>query len=128
VKRGEVYLVNPQPAKGTELSKIRPAVIVSTEAINEQDSLTILVMLGSGAENFPQASPLTVKVDAKSGHLRKDTVFSALQLRALDRSRFFDPKSGETKYLSTLDAKTMLSIDRALLFALELHRYLPLPE
>ena len=128
MKRGEVYLVNPHPAKGTELSKIRPAVIVSTEAINEQDSLTILVMLGSGAENFPQPSPLMVKVDAKSGHLRKDTVFSALQLRALDRSRFFDPKTGETKYLSTLDAKTMLSIDRALLFALELHRYLPLPE
>lgn len=124
MKRGEVYLVNPHPAKGSELSAIRPAVVVSTNAVNEQDNLPAIVMLGAGAEHFKRPSPLEVKVEAASGHLRKDTVFSALQIRALDRSRFADPKTGELKYLSTLDAKTMQAVDQALLLALNLETYI----
>ena len=39
MRRGELYLVNPQPAKGVELAKIRPALIVSSDAINPQWSV-----------------------------------------------------------------------------------------
>jgi mRNA interferase MazF len=128
VRRGEVYLVNPQPAKGVELAKIRPALIVSSDAINEQPSLPVLVILGSGAEHYSVESPALVRVEAKSGHLKKDTVFSALHLKSFDRSRFEDPKTGELKYLCTLGEGHMRKVDMAMLFALELHPYLPLAD
>jgi mRNA-degrading endonuclease toxin of MazEF toxin-antitoxin module len=111
-----------------ELSRIRPGVIVSSDVVNDQPGLPVMVMLGSGAEHFPDETPLEVRVDAKSGSLRKDTVFSALQLRAVDRSRLVDPKTKEAKYLCTLDSKTMERIDFALLFSMDLHHYVPLTD
>jgi mRNA-degrading endonuclease toxin of MazEF toxin-antitoxin module len=128
MKRGEVYLVNPQPAKGVELARIRPGVIVSTQAVIDQADLPVAVMFGSGAEHYSALNELLVKVDARAGHFRKDTVFSALQVKACDRVRFLDPKSGEAKYLSTLDTATMKLVDRALMFAFGLDAFLPLHE
>jgi mRNA-degrading endonuclease toxin of MazEF toxin-antitoxin module len=127
VKRGEVYLVNPQPVKGNELARIRPAVILSSQRVIDQPDLPLTMMFGAGAEHYPVLSGLHVKVDAATGHFRKDTVFSALQVKACDRRRFQDPRTGELKYLSTLDVPTMRRIEVALMFALELDGYLPLP-
>jgi mRNA-degrading endonuclease toxin of MazEF toxin-antitoxin module len=120
-------LVNPQPVKGKELARIRPAVILSSQRVIDQPDLPLTVMFGAGAEHFPVMSGLHVKVEASTGAFRKDTVFSALHVKACDRSRFQDPKTGELKYLSTLDAPTLRRIEIALMFALELDEYLPLP-
>jgi mRNA interferase MazF len=53
IKQFEVWIVEFDPAVGTEIKKSRPAVIVSNNIINDLYATVIVAPLTSTMKNFP---------------------------------------------------------------------------
>jgi len=60
IERGDVFWVDLEPVRGSEIAKIRPCVILSTNEINRRRRTVVLVPLTSTPE--PVAFPLVVAV------------------------------------------------------------------
>ena len=114
ISRGQVYMVNLNPAKGREQKGRRPVLVVSADAINRHP-LVIAVVVGTDAANVPRDYPVNVRVAAVESGLPKDTVFLCFQLRSLDPSRF--EGSAPT---GNLPPKKMAEVNHALRLTLNL--------
>ena len=81
MKRGEIWLVGPDPSQGHEQKGRRPVLIVSPEAFNRVTKVPVVVPITSGG-NFARmagfAVPLTDAGTKTTGVVRCD------QPRALD--------------------------------------------
>ena len=83
--RGEIWLANLHPRRGTEPGKTRPVLIVQAQALLDADHpSTLIVPLTTRL--MDQTEPLRVRVRA-SGSLRKDSDVLIDQLRAIDNRR-----------------------------------------
>ena len=78
--RSEIWLINLEPTLGSEMSKLRPCVIVSPDEANKYLNTVIAAPLTSTLKNYP--SRLSCVFKRKKGQIAVD------QLRALDKSRF----------------------------------------
>jgi mRNA interferase MazF len=119
ISRGQVYLVNLNPVRGREQQGMRPVLVVSVDAINRQP-LVVTVVAGTEATNVPRDYPTNVRVPARESGLPKDTVFLCFQLRALDPTRFQDPRTGLVRLVGQLPAARMAEVDTALRAVLSL--------
>src|ERR1035438_9981054 len=81
IRRGEIWWVCLDPARGSEIRKTRPCVVVSAEQINRQRRTPIVVPLSAAPDAAP---PVVVSVPSAGG----DSVAVVDQVRALDKSRF----------------------------------------
>jgi len=79
MRRGEVYLVNLDPARGREIRKARPCVIVSPDEINSHLQTFIVAPLTTGSHPYPFRIPC--RFGGKRGHVILD------QVRTVDRER-----------------------------------------
>ena len=84
-KRGEIWLANLNPRRGTEPGKTRPVLIVQAQALLDAGHPSTLVVplttqLTDGAE------PLRVRVKAAGG-LHRDSDALIDQVRAIDNVR-----------------------------------------
>lgn len=79
VKRYEIYWVDLNPVTGSEIAKIRPAVIISPDELNQHLRTVIIAPLTSTIRNYPFR--MKVMVDNKMGEIALD------QLRTVDKSR-----------------------------------------
>lgn len=88
VQQGDIYWANLDPVKGREQRGRRPVLVITRDAINRLP-LTVLVMVGTGAEHYHSKEPFPsdLVVTAAESGLPKDTVFLGLQIRSLDPSR-----------------------------------------
>lgn len=109
MRRGEVRLVDLDPARGAEADKRRPAVIVSSDAAN-----SAAARLGRGVltvvpvtSNVQRVYPFQVLLPAGSGGLSQDSKAQAEQVRAIAVERIGDR-------LGTLAAPSMHQLDDAL--------------
>jgi len=59
MNRGDVYWVDLDPTKGSEINKLRPCVIISANPINKARRTVIVIPLSTSAQPRP---PLVVKV------------------------------------------------------------------
>ena len=83
--RGEIWLANLKPRRGTEAGKTRPVLIVQSQALLEADHpSTLIVPLTSNLAE--DAEPLRIRVPA-SGRLRHASDLLIDQLRAIDNRR-----------------------------------------
>ena len=80
MQRSEIWLINLEPTLGSEMSKLRPCVIVSPDEVNKYLHTVIAAPLTSTLKNYP--SRLSCIFKRKKGQIVVD------QLRALDKSRF----------------------------------------
>jgi mRNA interferase MazF len=114
VRRGEVYFVNFNPSVGREQAGRRPAVIVSSDAINSK-RLVVLVVPGTSGSNITADYPTNVRVPAGEANLPNETVFMTFQMRAIDHSRFADPPVGRLSEaaMSRLEQAMAVSLDMA---------------
>ncbi len=89
MRRGDIITVNLDPARGSEASKVRSAVVVSNDAAN-----STAVRLGRGVitvvpvtSNTGRVYPFQVLLPAAATGLRNDSKAQAEQVRsvALDR-------------------------------------------
>lgn len=80
MNRGDVYWVDLDPTKGSEINKLRPCVIISANPLNRARRTVIIIPLSSSAQPRP---PLVVKVSC----LKEDTVAVCDQIRTVDKTR-----------------------------------------
>ena len=84
-KRGEVWLADLDPKRGTEPGKIRPVLIVQAQALlDAHHPSTLIVPLTTNLVN--DAEPLRLRV-AAADRLRRDSDLLIDQLRAIDNLR-----------------------------------------
>ena len=83
VKRGEVYWVNLDPVVGTEISKTRPALVVSPDDMNAALPRVIIAPLTSAGRPLGCRPELTFQ--RKSARILLD------QLRTVDKARLGAP-------------------------------------
>jgi mRNA interferase MazF len=79
VKQYEVYFVNLNPTKGSEVRKVRPCVILSPNEMNKYLNTLIISPLTSTIKSYPTS--VDVKIEGKKGQVMLD------QIRAIDKSR-----------------------------------------
>lgn len=119
ISRGQIYCVNLDAVRGREQQGVRPVLVVSADAINRQP-LVVTVVAGTDAAHLPRDYPTNVRVPARESGLPKDTVFLCFQLRALDPTRFRDPRTGRLAPVGQLSAARMVEVDAALRAVLSL--------
>ena len=84
-KRGSVWLANLNPGRGTEPGKIRPVLIVQSQALLDADHPSTLV-IPLTTRLIDDAEPLRLRIAAQS-ELDKDSDLLLDQLRAIDNKR-----------------------------------------
>jgi mRNA interferase MazF len=97
IQRFDVFLVNLDPTIGSEIKKMRPAVIISPDSMNLSRLKTVIIapMTSTIIDNFP-TRVMTLFKD-KKGQIALD------QLRAIDRSRI-------VQKLGVIEKKTQINV------------------
>jgi len=109
IKRGEVWLADLNPIRGSEQAGIRPVLIFQNDAIN---TFTTTVVTIPFTTNLRRAAlPSCVRVAAGDGGLSDDSVALCHQLRVLDATRLI-------RRLGSMSQSTMVAIERCVLFTL----------
>ncbi|MDX2545472.1 type II toxin-antitoxin system PemK/MazF family toxin [Streptomyces sp. WI04-05B] len=109
MKRGDIYLVDYEPARGSETNKARPAVVVSNDAANAAVARTGLgvVTLVPLTSNTSRVYPFQVLLSAEECGLPKDSKVQCEQLRALAPERLL-------RAIGSVPRQRMAEIDVAL--------------
>ncbi|MGM0945187.1 MAG: type II toxin-antitoxin system PemK/MazF family toxin [Bacteroidota bacterium] len=91
MKKGqfEIWLVNLNPAKGTEPGKIRPAVMIQTNLLNQLDHPLILICPFT-TQLSAEENMLRVRVGREGTGLEEISEILVDQIRALDNRRFLE--------------------------------------
>jgi mRNA interferase MazF len=111
-ERGEIWIANLNPRRGTEPGKTRPVLIVQAQAlIDAGHPSTVIVPLTTNL--IDDAEPLRIRVPARAS-LRRDSDILIDQLRAID-SRYLVEGP-----LARLDGPTMASVAAAVREVLDL--------
>ena len=110
--RGDVYDARLSPTERSEQAGMRPVIIVSRNAINDNSPVVMIVPL-TDAANAKRPYPNNVRIAAGEGGLPLDSVALAGQVRAIAVSRLL-------RHRGTLSADTLRAIDRALRITLDL--------
>ena len=86
-KRGEIWLVDFDPAIGAEIQKTRPAVIIGMDAIGRLPSRMVVPITDWNARygNYPWFVELTA---SSTSGLAKDSGADAFQTKSVSQSRF----------------------------------------
>src|SRR4051794_723708 len=86
-RRGEIWLIDFDPAVGAEIRKIRPAVVLSMDAIGRL-SLRIVVPVTDWSPRY-RNYPWFVEVPASSSNgLAKGSGADAFQTKSISQARF----------------------------------------
>ena len=116
--RGSLVWVSLDPARGAEVPKTRPCVVVSRTEANDISSTVTIVPLssvtGRAADRLVQ--PL---LSAKEAHLPKDSRALCDQVRTIDKRRIRET-------VGVLGEVLLGKIDRGLILHLELEDYVKL--
>ena len=83
-KRFDIWLADLNPGKGSEPGKIRPVVIIQTDAINATHDSTIICAITSNII----AGIKRLRVHIPEGQLDKPCDILVDQVRAIDNRRF----------------------------------------
>lgn len=85
-KRGSVWLANLSPGRGAEPGKIRPVLIVQSQALLDADHPSTLIVPLTTRLLADDVEPLRLRIPAQ-GQLMKDSDLLLDQLRAIDNKR-----------------------------------------
>ena len=111
VNRGEIWLAELNPVRGSEQAGKRPVLVMQTNAINR---FTTTVLALPFTTNLRRAAlPSCVQVAAGEGGLSSESVALCHQLRVLDKNRL-------TKKLGEVSDVTLEKIESCVLFTLGL--------
>ena len=86
-RRGEIWLVNLDPTVGAEIRKVRPTVVVSSDAVGRLPIKLIAPITEWKAAFTANLWHVRIDPDTSNG-LSKVSTVDVLQLRGLDTQRF----------------------------------------
>lgn len=99
VNRFEVWLVDLNPVKGSEISKTRPCLVISPDETNRHLNTVIVTAMTTAQKNYPTRVDCVFK--RKKGQIALD------QIRTIDKLRL-------VKKLGTLDEAVSKKVSQAL--------------
>ena len=107
----DVWLVNLNPARGTEPGKIRPCVIIQTNLLNQVGHPSTLICPIT-SQLSKEENILRVRVEGNETGLEQESEILVDQIRALDNRRFLE-KLGKISKENALElrAKLMAVLD-----------------
>jgi mRNA interferase MazF len=89
MKRGEIWRINLDPSIGAEIRKIRPAVILSVDAIGSLP-LRVVVPITGWKDKFGQAPWLVRLRPDTNNKLDESSAADTFQVRSVSETRFVD--------------------------------------
>jgi mRNA interferase MazF len=109
LKRGEIWLADLNPTRGSEQGGTRPVILFQNNLISEFSSTIVVIPLTS---NLRRASlPTCLLISAGEGGLDRDSVALCYQLRVIDRVRL-------QKRLGQLTGETLARLEDIVLLTL----------
>jgi len=108
-KRGELYLTDFEPSVGAEIRKIRPALIIQDDTLNQYSPLVTVAALSSKTDN--KLYPFEVLLSAKESGLPKDSLILLNQIHSFDKVRLI-------KKLGSVGQDVLAKVDDALKISL----------
>jgi mRNA interferase MazF len=84
IERGEIYWIQFDPIMGSEIGKVRPALVISNNHNNElADTITVLPITSRKGKVYP----FEVFLPKGIGGLTSDSKAKANQIRTVDKKR-----------------------------------------
>ena len=111
IKRGEVILVNFEPVVGSEQGRVRPALVVQNDILNENSPTIIVAPLTS--KIYSKVYPSNVEIDSSESGLKVKSTILLNQIKTIDKSRII-------KRICSLDEEIMKEVDLAIKATLSL--------
>ncbi|MET0463043.1 MAG: type II toxin-antitoxin system PemK/MazF family toxin [Chitinophagaceae bacterium] len=84
IQRGDIFIADLEPTIGSEIKKIRPCMIVSSNEINNELPYVVIVPLTTGSFDYFFRIPYTF--------LGKQAYFILDQIKTIDKTRLLDYK------------------------------------
>ena len=109
VQRGEDWLANLNPTRGSEQAGLRPVLVFQNDAINRFTTTVLAIPLTTNLRRA--ALPSCVRVAQSEGGLESESVLLCHQLRALDTTRL-------QRKLGIVRPETMVAVERCVLFTM----------
>ena len=111
MNRGEIFLANLNPSRGSEQSGIRPVIVIQRNTIGRFTRTALVIPLSS---NLRRSNiPGTITIPAGEGGLTQDSVALCYQTVVLDQERFI-------RKLGNLSQPYLEMIRQALIYTMEL--------
>jgi len=111
-RRGEIWLVNWNPARGSEQKGKRPALIIQNDIGNEKAATTIVAAISSSVRLYP----MNVKIDPMESGLQETSIVKTSQILTISKMRL-------AKKLGKLKKEKMKEVNRALKLSLDLETF-----
>ena len=106
-KRGEIWIVNWNPSRGSEQAGIRPALIIQNDIGNENANTTIVAAISSSVKLFP----MNVKIETHESGLHKPSIVKTSQILTVSKLRL-------QKKIGKLSNEKMNQINQAIKLSL----------
>ncbi|MFC5804218.1 type II toxin-antitoxin system PemK/MazF family toxin [Streptomyces formicae] len=109
MRRGDIYMVDLEPARGSEANKVRPAVIVSNDGANQSVERNDrgVVTVAPLTSNTTRVLTFQVLLPADESRLPKDSKVQCEQVRAVAPERIL-------QRVGSVPRQRMAEIDTAL--------------
>ena len=109
VRRGEIWLAELDPIRGSEQAGTRPVIIFQNNRINQASKTVLAIHLTT---NLRRAIlPTCVRIDKSEGGVARDSVALCHQLRVLDKSRL-------RQKLGVVDSEDLAAIESVVLYTI----------
>ena len=110
IRCGDIFLVDFNPARGSEQAGYRPAVIIQNNVGNRYSPTVIIAVVTTAAgKNYP----FLVRLEAGEGGLERESAVNAAQILTVDKSRL-------VKKLGALSSEKMDEVNQVLKISLDL--------
>lgn len=108
-RRGEVWLVNWNPGRGSEQAGLRPALIIQNDIGNEKASTTIVSAISSSVKLYP----MNVAIYPPEGGLNCPSIVKTSQILTVSKERL-------EKRLGSIGKEKIGEVDKAIRLSLAL--------
>jgi mRNA interferase MazF len=108
-KRGEVWLVNWNPARGSEQAGRRPALVIQNDIGNKKAPTTIVAAISSSVKLYP----MNVEINPPEGGLNHPSIIKTSQILTVSKERL-------ERRLGHISSASLNEVDRAIKLSLAL--------
>jgi mRNA interferase MazF len=113
-RRGEIYLANFNPSKGSEPGKVRPCLVLQNDALNMENHKTTAV-LPLTTRLIDDGYPMRIPINRRD-NLRRNSQIMIDQIQSIDIQRF----TGSV--LTVLSAEELVRVEESLMVVLDLSK------
>lgn len=112
VQRGQIWLVDGSPARGSEQHGKRPALVIQTDAANRNPRYPNTIVLTLSTKGLPVAAHVEIAPDSQNG-LRTTSWVKCEQILTISKERLMD-------FWGNLSPKDLLRVEVAVRTVLSL--------